>query len=100
MKPILTFTIEDRLDSRERNRPFGPLTDYFYQPRGKTMRTGDSAQGRNLARRAFRRMTTKMRESYDRVEPPELIAFFLVSVIVAWTLVSLLTVFSETGYGW
>jgi len=99
MKPTLTSTIEDRFDGRERKR-LGPLTDYFYQPRGDTTRTGPSTRGRDLARRAFRRMTTKISASHNRIEPSELIVYGLVAIVVAWPLLSLLMVLLDTPAGW
>ena len=100
MKPIFTSTIEDRLDGRERNRRFGPFTDYFYQPRRTSLRDGGSTHGRDMARRAFRRMTAKMSANHNRIEPSELIVFCLVALVVAWPLLSLLFVLFDTPAGW
>ena len=102
MKPTNTSKIEHRLARLDRraqtNRAF-PATDCFLRPQpdatlGRAWRTPSDG-----ARRAFRRMTLNMLAKHERIDALELTVFAIVIAIIAWPLVSLLSVLAQTANG-
>jgi hypothetical protein len=102
MKPTAQPLFERRLarhDPRAWNRRAFLATYYFLRsPADAALvqtrsRTGESPS------RAFRQMTAQMLENENRREPLELIAFALITAIIAWPLISLLIVLAQTANG-
>jgi hypothetical protein len=102
MKPTTISKIEHRLARHDRraqtNRAF-PATDCFLRPQpdanlGRAWRPPSEG-----ARRAFRRMTLEMLAKHERVDQLEQTVFAIVIAIIAWPLVSLLSVLAQTAKG-
>ncbi|MGH8094033.1 MAG: hypothetical protein ACREIF_11265 [Chthoniobacterales bacterium] len=102
MKPTSIAPIGYQLarhDRRVHDRRVCPVTDYFFRPLADVAvgRVGPRPGGR--ARRAFCRMTAEMVAKHKRDEPLEIFVFALVTLVVAWPLVSLLVVLAQTAGG-
>ncbi|CAN5596842.1 hypothetical protein BH20VER3_BH20VER3_17190 [soil metagenome] len=108
----LSLQFENRPFSREENgtiktRRAFPLVDYHYQAtteapaKARTVDPVVTPATRAAEIRSFRQLSRRAVGSESRWEfAVEAAVFSLIVAIVAWPLLSLLTVMAQTAYGW